>query len=138
MNAITAKPRTDEPRLLCTAWKMVVLFYLNKPKERKKRKKERKQTDRQVGREEGTEMGMEDRPKARKCRSGGRRSPPVGSRGRVPGRGQGAKCPEAEGFFQNLRYEKPNFLALYPVSHSNSQNTLYSDSRLSSSGTNQA
>ena len=32
--------------------------------------------------------------------SGGRSRPPVGSRGKAPGRGLGATPPEAEGFFQ--------------------------------------
>ena len=31
--------------------------------------------------------------------SGGRSRPPVGSRGKAPGRGMGATPPEAEGFF---------------------------------------
>ena len=31
--------------------------------------------------------------------SGGRSRPPVGSRGKAPGRGLGATPPEAEGFF---------------------------------------
>ena len=38
--------------------------------------------------------------------------------------GQRAKPPEAKGFFLNLRYEKPHFLALYPVSNSHSQCSL--------------
>ena len=70
----------------------------------------------------------------------GRSRPPVGSRGNSLGGGQGANPPEAESFFffLNLWYVKSHFLALYPVSDSHSQNTLYSASRLSSRETNQA
>ena len=39
---------------------------------------------------------------------------------------QGAKSPEAEGFFPlNLRHENHHFLALYPVINAHSQNILY-------------
>ena len=40
--------------------------------------------------------------------------------------------------FLNLRYEKPHFLALYPVSNSHSQNTLFYALRLAHRGLNQA
>ena len=64
---------------------------------------------------------------------------PVGSRGKQrPSGGQGTSPPETEGFFLNLRYEKPRFPALYPVSNSQSQNTLYCALRLSSRGKKQA
>ena len=55
---------------------------------------------------------------------------PGGVQGQCPGGGQGALPLDAEGFFLNLRYEKPHFLALYPVSNSHSQNSLYCALRL--------
>ena len=39
--------------------------------------------------------------------SGGRRWPPVGSRGKAPGRGLGALPPEAEGFFSMSSQKTP-------------------------------
>ena len=38
--------------------------------------------------------------------SGGRSRPPVGSRGKAPGRGLGATPPEAEGFFSMSSQKK--------------------------------
>ena len=43
--------------------------------------------------------------------SGGRSRPPVGSRGKAPGRGLGATPPEAEGFF-SLSSQKTAFWSM--------------------------
>ena len=63
---------------------------------------------------------------------------PGGVQGNAPDGGQGTLPPETEGFYLNLRYKKNRFPALYPVSNSHSQNTLYCTLSLSSRGTNQA
>ena len=68
-----------------------------------------------------SEMGMEESQKAWKQGSGGRRRPPVGSRGSTPRWGSRCKAPWSWGLFLNLRYGKVHFLALYPVSNSHSQ-----------------
>ena len=77
------------------------------------------------------EMGMKESQKAQKCGSGGCRRPLIGGRGQSPLKLKAFS-------FLNLRYEKPHFLALYPVSNSYSPNTLYCALRLSSRGNNQA
>ena len=85
---------------------------------------------------------MEESQTAWKWECGDRRRPPVESRGNPPPspvKVREQTPPELNGFlFPNLRYEKYHFLALYLVSNSHSQNTLYCALRLSSWGTNQA
>ena len=44
--------------------------------------------------------------------SGGRSRPPVGFRGKAPGRGLGTTPPEAEGFFSMSLQKKPAFSSM--------------------------
>ena len=44
--------------------------------------------------------------------SGGRSRPPVGSRGKAPGRGLGATPPEAKGFFSMSSQKKTAFWSM--------------------------